>query len=166
MCVHGKQEYVDEIKKVETGPAELEELQKREAELEQEKKESEEQLSLADETKRQEEEAKKDVLIAAQCTCSWECGDNRNDGTVCFKKCCGGMFGGTIPVKKPKPGEDGWVRPPEFPHPEVRKPTGPSDAAVAVSVLFPFLDVFDDLQKNPQNPFRTQSSMASFQKLR
>jgi len=103
MCIHGKKDYVNDIRKYETRDDKLEDLTKREAELEQWKKEKEEQLALERETQKQEAEAKKekerDEMVAKSCQCTWECGD-RDDGTVCFKKCCAGMFGGTMPIPK------------------------------------------------------------------
>jgi len=48
---------------------------------------------LREEEKRQKMQDNKDLMIAGSCQCTWTCGD-RNDGTVCYRKCCNHEFGG------------------------------------------------------------------------
>lgn len=93
ICFSDKKDYEKSVKVHDhMGDTEAE-LQKRSEEMDAWKKEDDERKQLELEEQRAKAQEQKDSIIAQQCQCTWECGD-RNDGTVCFRKCCNNEFGG------------------------------------------------------------------------
>eukprot|EP00746_Dinoflagellata_sp_MGD_P071592 gnl/MRDRNA2_/MRDRNA2_29137_c0_seq1.p1 gnl/MRDRNA2_/MRDRNA2_29137_c0~~gnl/MRDRNA2_/MRDRNA2_29137_c0_seq1.p1 ORF type:complete len:183 (+),score=55.83 gnl/MRDRNA2_/MRDRNA2_29137_c0_seq1:113-661(+) len=94
VCFSGKKDYDSSIKTHDTRDSTIEELTKRQEELDAWKKEENERKQLEEDEKRAKLQEEKDAVIAQSCQCTWQCGD-RNDGTVCFRKCCNNEFGGS-----------------------------------------------------------------------
>lgn len=94
MCISDKKEY-DQSNKIHSRRDEtIEDLQKKQEEMDAWKKEDDERKQLEEDEKKAKRQEQKDAIVAQSCQCTWECGD-RNDGTVCFRKCCNGEFGGS-----------------------------------------------------------------------
>eukprot|EP00746_Dinoflagellata_sp_MGD_P119432 gnl/MRDRNA2_/MRDRNA2_55283_c0_seq1.p1 gnl/MRDRNA2_/MRDRNA2_55283_c0~~gnl/MRDRNA2_/MRDRNA2_55283_c0_seq1.p1 ORF type:complete len:228 (-),score=72.17 gnl/MRDRNA2_/MRDRNA2_55283_c0_seq1:240-923(-) len=94
MCISDKKEYDSSVKEHDSRDTTIEELTKKQEELDAWKKEELERKQLEDEEKRAKMQEEKDSVVAQSCQCTWQCGD-RNDGTVCFRKCCNNEFGGS-----------------------------------------------------------------------
>jgi TolA-binding protein len=93
ICISGKKDYDSSVKTHETRDQTIEELNKKVEEMDMWKKEDDERKQLEEDERRAKQQEEKDSVIAQSCQCTWACGD-RNDGTVCFRKCCNNEFGG------------------------------------------------------------------------
>lgn len=107
ICLQGKKEFEQDKNLHANRDKEIEELQRQTEEVETWKKEEQERADLQAEENRAKAQEQRDGIIAQSCQCTWECGD-RNDGTVCFRRCCNNEFGGPgtpEPPKEEKPPE-------------------------------------------------------------
>lgn len=93
ICISDKKQYDKSNDLHDNRDKTIEELSKKQDELDQWKKEEEERKKLEEDEIKAKQQDAKDSLIAQNCQCTWSCGD-RNDGTVCFRKCCNNEFGG------------------------------------------------------------------------
>lgn len=100
LCISDKKDYDHSQKIHDHRDERIEDLAKKQEEMDAWKKEDEERKQLEEDEKKAKRQEQKDAIVAQSCQCTWECGD-RNDGTVCFRKCCNGEFGGS----KKMPGE-------------------------------------------------------------
>jgi len=98
-CFQDKKDYDKSVETNKKRDSVIEELNGKQEEMETWKKEQEEREQLEAEERKAKEQDEKDRTAANTCQCTWECGD-RNDGTVCFRKCCNGEFGGPSPADR------------------------------------------------------------------
>merc|ERR1719160_1649982 len=154
MCVSDKKDY-DQSNKIHAHrDDQIEELNRKQEELDAWKKEEEERHQLElDEQKAKKQEAK-DSIVAQSCTCTWECGD-RNDGTVCFRKCCNGEFGGNPNAKMPvvQPPVTFGAQPAAQPAPGAQGAPAGSGPAVNFNPLAQAIAALPNPLANLPNPF-------------